>query len=199
MVNLPRTCGLVILALTAMGCSPEQKPATDPLIVDITAVAKALGRDEVMARQLEATREQLNQQLTEITRNLNTQIEEKRVEFGEDASEADTQTLQNLALKARQTLQHSREMARQQALAYHGSLLQDFREEVRAEASAIARERGATSVLNAGDTTLWFDPQTDITGEVIARMRAADNRRDDESESPADNTEKQPSGAADPR
>ncbi|BCO30046.1 hypothetical protein TspCOW1_01490 [Thiohalobacter sp. COW1] len=131
-----------------------------------------------MEQQLAATRDQLNRQLDEITHNLNSQLEEKQAELAEQADEAQTQELQALALQARQTLEQTRALAQQKALAYRSSLVLAFQEEVRAEAAEIARQRGATSVMLANVATLWFDPRTDITGEVIARMRAAADRSD---------------------
>ncbi|MAT66560.1 MAG: hypothetical protein CMN57_13080 [Gammaproteobacteria bacterium] len=178
MFPIVRLGSILLSAVVLLACTPGENTPDSPLVVDITAVAKALGRDEVMEQQLAATRDQLNRQLDEITHDLNSQLEEKQAELAEQADEAQTQELQALALQARQTLEQTRALAQQKALAYRSSLVLAFQEEVRAEAAEIARQRGATSVMLANVATLWFDPRTDITGEVIARMRAAADRSD---------------------
>lgn len=172
MTSLSRAAGSLMLALLLQACTPAGDQDSPTLIIDITTVAKALGRDEVMARQLEQTQAQLNQQLRSITQDLNTRIRDKREQIGEDAAEEDRQALEALTLQARNTLEQSRELARQQALAYRSSLVQEFQAEVRERAAHIARQRGATVVLLADQASLWFDPRSDITDEVIAALRA---------------------------
>lgn len=51
-------------------------------------------------------------------------------------------------------------------------LLNAFRERVRDVAAQIVRQRGASQVQAIGPELLWFDPSTDITGELISQLRA---------------------------
>lgn len=170
-----RASCILVMALATGACNLTTGNHPDALVVDIVAVAKALGRDEVMQKQLESTRDQLNQQLASITQDLSSQVKEKKAALGDKPSGDDEKALEEFTLKASQTLKQTQLLARQKALAYRNSLIEKFHDEVRTQAAAIARQRGASTVLMANESTLWFDPEADITDEVIARMRAEAN------------------------
>lgn len=159
------------------GCQPQApEHGPDTLVVDFAAVAKALGRDASIQQKLEQAATQLNTQLLQITTELTEQYEAEKARRGEaeTLSEEDSVFLTNLAGEVEQRIQGSQQEARQKAAAYRASLIAQLREEVQREAARIARERDASSVMLSAPDLLWFDPEADITDEVIAQLRALD-------------------------
>ena len=153
----------LLAALLAQGCdrfSAPQGPHT--LVVDLAAVAKAVGKDDEISAALNRTKNQLNKQLHDLTDHLNTELADRKKDIDKQAGKGDQASYGRL----------SRENAQLQLDAMQEKLLLAFRKRVRQEASQVARQRGAFSVELAGADVLWFDPQADITDEVIARLRA---------------------------
>ena len=146
-------------------------PAPTMAVLDLGAVAKALGRDEVFRQQVEAAGQQLRQQLGELSSNLQTRLREEQAKLGDDPSEEQRQQLQRMLAEAQRQVQQGQLVARQKATEYQAQLAQQFRAEVQPVAAELARERGASGVLLA-NSLLWFEPAVDITGEVIDALRA---------------------------
>ena len=156
-----------------------EKPATPPVtvaVLDMTAVAKALGRDEVARQQLEAAGRQLQDQLSQVTTGLQERLREEQSKLGETPSEAEQRQLQALVADAQRQLQQSQQLARQRATEFQNQLVPRFRAEVQPVAAEVAARHGASTVLLA-NTVLWFEPAMDITGEVIDALRARDLAR----------------------
>ena len=178
----------LILFITAAiaGCSSSE-PVSGSLVVDLTAVARALGKDDEMSSMLDQARKQLNDQLLQIGVDLEQQVQDKKTALAE-ANEGKTSTEQDQELadftrKANLQLQQTREVARQKAVSFRDKLVIDFRKEVMDVAAEIARERGAVRVTVAGAHLLWHESTIDITDEVIGAMRAAAS---EETTAPAD-------------
>jgi len=156
------------------GC--DQMPGMGPgtLVIDLTTVAKAIGQDQSMQDRAEAAREDLNTQLTESARELEQQIEQERVKFGESPTEEQQLQLQQMTQQAQQRYGQLQAEAQQNVQQHEINLVQEFREQVRPFAEKIARSRGAEVVLLADQSVFWLDPAVDITGEVIDALRAQD-------------------------
>ena len=140
-------------------------------IIDLAAVAKALGRDEVLKQQVQAAGAQLRQQLTEFSTGLQTRLREEQAKLGSTPSEDERKQLQKQLLEAQRQVQQSQALARQKAAQFQNQLAVQFRDEIRPVAAEIARSKGASTVALA-NTLLWFDSAVDITGAVIDAMRA---------------------------
>lgn len=145
--------------------------ASKVAVIDIDAVAKALGRDEVVKQQIQAAGQQLRQQLTEFSSGLQTKLNEEKSKLGSEPSADERQQLQEKLLAAQQQVQQSQVLARQKAAQFQNQLALQFRNEMRPVAAEIARKQGASTVLLA-NTLLWFDAPIDITGAVIDAMSA---------------------------
>ncbi len=176
-MNLTRitTAIVVALMLTASGCKLNQvggASASGALVVDLTAVARALGKDDEINASLVATRTALNEQLEQVAGKLNAQLEQANKDAGKKNSDKDQDTVAQLAEQAASRLRQLRQTAQLKLDKKQVELLNAFREEVKQAASGVASERGASVVQLSGGDLLWFDPQTDITGEVIAALRA---------------------------
>lgn len=180
------TVGLLATAMLAAGCGQR---AADPhtLVVDPVPVAKSLGRDEAIKRQLDSAIEQLNAQLQQHTSELSAQVEQEKAKLGKNPSDESTARYQELVAAAAQNVQQTQQLARQKASDYRATLLAEFNTELRAAAAEIARARGAEQVLIVDDSVLWFDPASDITADMIAKLRAkADSAPAPAAEQPAE-------------
>lgn len=140
-------------------------------VLDLGAVAKALGRDEVFRQQMESARQQLGQQLNEFSTGLQGQLREEQAKLGEAPTAEQQQELREKVAQAQRQVQQSRVLARRKAAEFQSNLAVAFRNEVQPVAAEVARARGASAVA-LSNTLLWFEPEVDITGEVIDRMRA---------------------------
>lgn len=171
-------------ALLVGGCD-QQSNSMQTLVVDPVPVAKSIGRDELMQKQLDSAIEQLNAQVRQHSSGLSTKVEQEKEKLGKKPSDASTEKFRELVAAASESIKQTQLLARQKAADYRASLLDEFNAELRAAAADIAKQRGANHVLVVDDNLLWFDPAADITADVIAKLRA---------KASADNT---PSSAAD--
>jgi len=172
MTGLWVACVTAILMIAGCDQMPGMGPGT--LVIDLTTVAKAIGQDQSMQDRAEAAREDLNTQLTESARELEQQIEQERVKFGESPTEEQQLQLQQMTQQAQQRYGQLQAEAQQNVQQHEINLVQEFREQVRPFAEKIARSRGAEVVLLADQSVFWLDPAVDITGEVIDALRAQD-------------------------
>ena len=120
---------LAVVLLTGCGKSPEVA------VVDLDAVAKAVGRDTVFKQQMQAAREQIGQQLSQHAATLKVQLEKAP---GEAA-----------AADARRQWQKAMGVAEQRAREYQLGLVQEFREQLRPVVEKIAKEHGVESRCGA--------------------------------------------------
>jgi Skp family chaperone for outer membrane proteins len=183
MPNLRTLVTLLGAALVLGGCDKLPLPASMPAaqvaarpgpkvaVLDLAAVAKALGRDQVFKEQTEAAGRQLQQQLSEFATDLQQQLREEQSKLGEEPSEEDQADLRRKLLAAQRQVQQSQRLARQKATEFQVQIVNAFRTEVRPVAAEVARANGANSVLLT-NAVLWFEPAVDITGQVIDAMRA---------------------------
>jgi Skp family chaperone for outer membrane proteins len=164
---------LVIFALGMIaGCDQIGVGGSGVAILDLSAVAKATGQDEAIRQQAEAARAELGAQLQQLATNLEAQLAEEREKVGVPPSEADVQRLQEMTAQARQQINDAQTLAQNQAGQFENTLVTEFRAKIDPLAEKIARQRGASAVLAADSYLFWFDPETDITDEVIAAWRA---------------------------
>lgn len=163
---------VLLTALLTQGCEqPEyrQEPAT--LVVDLTAVARAVGKDDEINATLNLTREQLNSGLRSLLDTLNNDLDSAKKKLAEKSVKDNDTAYTQLAENAAARLQRSRQAAQLRLNDLQNELLDNFRARVRKTATEIAHQRGASMVRIAGADLLWFTPEADITGEVIARLR----------------------------
>ena len=173
--NMKFCLSLVASALLLVGC--DQMPASGGsgggvAVMDLAAVAKATGQDEVIRLEADAARAELGAQLQALASNLDQQISAEREKIGIAPSEADAQRLQEMTMQARQQINNAQVQAQNQASQIEGDLVAEFRDRISPLAENIAKERGASAVLASDAYLFWFDPAADITDEVIAAWRA---------------------------
>ena len=167
---------IVGLFVALNGCNQLGIPSNNAvLIVDMTAVAKATGRQEVMQKELEFANIQLTEQLKLIVSHLEENVTEEKEKLGKKPTPEEQRQFDILVLQAQKQLQDTKNLAVQQSTEFRSELILDFRNEVSNIAQQIANKQGSKLVMVVGQETLWFDSNSDITDEVIAIMRERDN------------------------
>lgn len=153
------------------GCDNlQQQPHT--AVVDLNAVINATGQDEVLRQQIEQADTQLNSQLTKLAEDLNKQLADENARLGDTPTEEQQQQFNQLTIQANQQLQQAQQIAQQQSQRNRLLLGQQLRQKIKPIAERVAKDRGASVVIETTETLMWFDPQVDITDEVIAAFRA---------------------------
>jgi len=164
---------LMLVLVGLSGCDVIDIAFNRPmLIVDLDAVAKATGRQEVMQKELEFANLRLTEQLELVASKLEETVADEKDKLGKSPSKEQQKQLESLALQAQQQLVNSKNLAVQQSTEFRSDLILQFRKEVAGIAQEIAQKAGSKLVLVSNYETLWFDPAADITDEVISVMRA---------------------------
>lgn len=149
-------------------------------VVDLDEVAKQLGMDVLLAKQIKNAETSLNKQLGSLQKSLQTQFQQKKQELArqpiargvnsEDASSK--KELAEFERKLNLQLLQSQRKARKEFNTYRQQLIQRFRYEVVPVAQEIAAERGLGVVITKNDAVLLaYDEAHDITAKLIERMR----------------------------
>ena len=174
---------LAVVALVGGGlsaCNEQALPqapgasstASAPVvIVDVDAVARALGRDVAMREQLQSTGEELAGQLRALAQDLKGQFEAERARIGDNPTQQQRENLARIGIEAQARVQQEQAAAQRKAQELQVQLARQIQDEVRPVAGAIARERGAVVAIST-TFVLWAESSTDITGAVIERMKA---------------------------
>lgn len=152
--------------------SKPQAAAQRVGVVDLDAVAKAVGRDVTIRKQLEDATKQVDEKLLAAANKMQEQVDAEKKKLGDKPSEEDQRRLQLMVAQGRQNVQNNKAAARVRLQQYRNELIIQFRTEVRPVVQTAAKQAGATVVLLANESVLWFDPVVDITDEVIAAYRA---------------------------
>lgn len=175
-MNCLRIVILSISLLLLTACEYLGLPAENSiLIVDLNAIAKATGRQEIMQKELEFANLKLSEQLKLVASKLEDNITEEKDKLGDSPSEDQKQQLTQLVTQAQKQLLDTKNLAVQQSTNFRSELVLRFRNEVGEIAQKIARRSGGKLVLVSNHETIWFDPTADITDEVIAVIRANDS------------------------
>ncbi len=161
-------CLLTLISLT--GCDKFQSTGT--AILDLDAIANATGQAAIIKQQIEQANQELNAQLNTISNKLNEQLAAEKKKMGKKLSTEEQQKLQQLTQLANQKMQQAKMLASQKSQQYRAALIQQLRLNIKPVAEKIARSRGVDIVVTANNTTIWFNPEVDITDEVIAAVRA---------------------------
>jgi Skp family chaperone for outer membrane proteins len=150
-------------------------------VIDIEAVAKQIGADVVLEKQIKDAETSLNSQLGSLQASFRKQYEDKSREMlapeGDSAltpadATAAKQQLAEFEKKLNQQLLQAQQNAQRQFSAYRGNLLQDFRGKVVPIAKMVAEKHGCGVVLTKNDAVLLaFEKSHDITNAVVEELR----------------------------
>jgi len=168
---LPKIAAIILILFSLSACDKLQ-PVSSTAILDLDAIANATGQADVIKQQIEQANQELNSQLATISNKLNEQLAAEKKKMGKKLSKDKQKELHQFTLQANQKMQQARSLAAQKAQQYRAALIQQLRLNIKPIAEKIARNRRADIVITTNSTTIWFDPEIDITDEVIAAVRA---------------------------
>lgn len=163
---------IFVLSLLTLGGCDKFQSSPNTVVLDLDAIANATGQAATIKQQLEQANQELNSQLSTISAKLNEQLAEEKKKMGKKPSKTEKQELQKLTLQANQKMQQAKGIASQKAQQYRAALILQLRKNVQPIAEEIASKRGADIVLTSNNSMIWFNPEIDITDEVIAAIRA---------------------------
>jgi Skp family chaperone for outer membrane proteins len=167
----------VVLVLVASiflisGCDQISVGGSDVAIMDLSVIAEATGQDEIIRAEAEAARNDLAAQLQQLAQALDQQLAEEAEKVGSNPTPEQAQFLQQLNVEARNRMNEAQTQAQTRAAQVEQTLVSDFRDAITPLAKGIAKSRGASVVVAVDAYLFWFDPEIDITDEVIAAWRA---------------------------
>lgn len=169
-----RSFVMLCVMTVIIGCNPRQSvpPAGPSLVVDLEAVAKAMGRDAEIAQRVEQATENLNTQLIQAAQEMDKQLQKQKAELGDSPTPTDREKYRQAELRVQQQIRTNKAIAEQARQSVRNEQILLFRKEVKPIAARIAQKRKATVVTIANQDVVWFDPSADLTAEIIAEMRA---------------------------
>ncbi len=161
-----------ILGLVSISGCEQLSSSSKTAILDLDAIAKATGQADIIKQQIDQANNDLNSQLTAISNKLKEQLGVEKDKMGKKLSKDETKKLEQLTLLANQKMQQAKNIAAQKSQQYRVSLIQNLRQSIQPIAEEVARKMGADVVVAVNNSTIWFNPESDITDEIIAKMRA---------------------------
>lgn len=162
---------IIILAILSIsGCKPLNL-SNQVAVVDLNLVAKTLGRDDLIIKNVKSANDNLNQQLEKIAGDLRKQLDKEKSKLGGKPSKEEEQQFIQLVQKANNQLNQTKHVATQKSQQLQNSLITEFRNEVSKVSGKIAQKNGYLTVFAINDSLLWADATIDITSEVIREMR----------------------------
>ncbi len=163
---------LAALAVLLCSCSRPEGAASPAVVVDLDAVARAMGRDRLIDRRVEQATQALNAKLLEAAASMEKELKKQQADIGTAATDEQRAKLKQTAQKIQENIQNNREVAAQARQRFRLEEIQRFRNEIKAVAAPIAEKHRASMVVVASQDILWFKPSADITATVIAEIRS---------------------------
>lgn len=160
---------VVVAAAVAAGCD---RAPVNVGVIDVAAVARALGRDDVMTAQVTEVNRSLQAQLLQRSELIRAQLQTQRDALGEDASEEAMGQFEETLREANEEFDKIQRTAVVRSRQVRDALVTKFRREVTQVAQEVASTKGLRAIFSSDATLLWYEPALDITDEVIAEMRA---------------------------
>jgi Skp family chaperone for outer membrane proteins len=164
--------GLLLAMFVIAGCDQMGGGKSSVAIIDLSAVASATGQDEEIRRKAEEGTNELMGQLQQLATGLDQQIIGERAKLEGILSPEDEQRMADMTNAARQQIAMAQQQAQQQAQQFQSGLVMEFRDSLVPVTTVIARQRGATVVLNTDIMIFWAEDSIDITADVIAAWNA---------------------------
>jgi Skp family chaperone for outer membrane proteins len=165
---------LVLLSACANNQAPlVAEPKPQVLVLDLSQIAKATGRDKIIAEKMEQANARLERQLSDFKEKIKDKLLKEKSRITSRNDKQALQNLQEFMLKAQKKMQLAQTQAKQKSQQYRMKLIQDFKDEVKPLAQQIARNRDASIVRIIDASSLWHSESVDITDAVITILSAA--------------------------
>src|SRR5712672_3547878 len=148
---------VAVSAVLLCSCNqPSGSGGTNAVVVDLDAVARAMGRDTLIDKRVEQATQTLNSKLIEAAANMEKEFKKQQTEFGTSPTEEQRGKLKQTAQKIQENIQSNKEIAGQARQRVRLEQIQIFRNEVKAIAARLAAKRQASLVMVATQDVLWF-------------------------------------------
>jgi Skp family chaperone for outer membrane proteins len=169
---------LVFIALLSVasltGCLPEGKSTGGTAIIDMTKVARSLGRDEAIAERVKQDLFIKQEQLKQLREDLLSKVEDEKEKLGKKPEQEDVEKLNTMILDADKQLRLEIARAEQASQQMQTEQLLRFRDEVEPVARRVASSRGLDTVLIKQQYILVHADAVDITDAVIDELQKLD-------------------------
>ncbi len=133
-------------------------------VVNMETVARALGRDATIEQQIGTRTEELRGELEQVAKEIAEKLEAEAAKAPEQRAQLQQQA---------QAAFHEQQLQAQEVLAQlRTKLATDFRDEVKAVARSVAKERGFSAVF-VDEVVLYYEDTRDITSDVTRAMRGS--------------------------
>ena len=129
----------VALGLGLVGC--QRAPRS--VVMDLDAVAKAMGRDAAIAAKVEAATKQLNTQLLQAAHEMEEELKKIQAQIGSAPSPEQLAKLRQARQQVQQNIQNNKLLAENARNRVRGEQILLLRDEVRPIAARIAKSRHA--------------------------------------------------------
>lgn len=177
------TVALACIGLLSVGCNQLNQPAqttadAEPsagiAIIDLDEVARQLGSDKQIVNSLKQRQQQLKNQLVELAENYRAEFnKQKEVVEAQAEDNSGTVQLASFEQQVNQKFNSARVQADQVLSQHKLNLVNKFRDAVRPAARKVAHERGCAVIVTKQDSLYDYDPECDITNEVVQVLRAS--------------------------
>lgn len=164
---------LVTLQPAATVAQPATRAGGTVAVIDLDGIAATIGRAETIKNSITAKQTEFNTQLTAAQENINAQIKAKQAEYGEKPTAEQNQILQQMRSKGGSQLIQARQKAQILLQQHQTQVVNEFRNEVKPHAQAVAKEMGYLVVLVKNDQLVFtYAASADISDAVAAKMQA---------------------------
>ena len=195
-------CPIHLAGCGADGGAPD---AAEPVgaiggvaVIDLDAVAHAIGWDTHMAADIQQRADSLNQQLANYQALLRRQLDDEKSAAASQATTGDEgpseqqQKLVEFDRRLGAQWTQARQKANQQLAAHRLAVIESIRQHVRPVAASVAAELGLATVLTKNDSVVFtYVEAVDITDRVVQRLQP---RAANETDVPPVSTANRPAG-----
>ncbi len=162
---------LVLFSLFIHGCATQASSSNQPnqtvLLIDLSELAKATGKQEKLNKQMKHAENQISEQMNELKSKIKVQLEAEQAKASAAATKEAEQQFQMFLGQAQQQLQAAQIAANSKIQEYRVKLLDKYKREIKPHAEKLAKARNASLVQYVDEKTLWFNPSVDITQAMI--------------------------------
>ncbi|NQY88164.1 MAG: OmpH family outer membrane protein [Colwellia sp.] len=151
-----------------LACSEQSQDKV--LVVDLSIVAKAVGRDTLMSTKLDEVNTALQQHLLTFKESIEKKVQTEKEKISGSTTKQQ-QEFQALVIKAKQTMLVAQNNAQEKSKQYQEQLLQQFKDDIQPIVSSIAKQQKASIVRVYNASLLWVDNAIDISDKVIIELK----------------------------
>ncbi|MCC7406938.1 MAG: OmpH family outer membrane protein [Phycisphaeraceae bacterium] len=167
-----------ILAMAGCGQAGAQDASSGGggvAVVDLDALAKAIGRDVALQQEAQAQAEALNKEMREQAEHLSQtytpQLQQMAQSFGPNPTPEQRQKLAAVQQQAAAEVEKLKMEVLERRNKIRSDIIAKFRAEILPAAQQVAAAQGLKVVLVKGDQILLFDTAVDITSAIAQQVR----------------------------